>query len=154
MNKLEQLVTRGPGQGALKDQAEIPAAEGPRKMPCRRSPPPTSSTTQAQHRQEAMEAEDATVKELVTQPPAEEQKQLTHGETVILTALRRIEDRLGTLEVKYEKHASRIAALEIRMRSMSLKKERMGRIKEAIAKRRGRLEVTNSEDNDLKPQAQ
>ncbi|KAH9367332.1 hypothetical protein HPB48_000247 [Haemaphysalis longicornis] len=154
MNKLEQLVTRGPSQGALKDQAEIPAAEGPRKMPCRRSPPPTSSTTQAQHRQEAMEAEDATVKELVTQPPAEEQKQLTHGETVILTALRRIEDRLSTLEVKYEKHASRIAALEIRMRSMSLKKERMGRIKEAIGKRRGRLEVTNSEDKDLKPQAQ
>lgn len=93
-------------------------------------------------------------KELATQPPAEEQKQLTHGETVILTALRRIEDRLGTLEVKYEKDASRIAALEIRMRSMSLKKERMGRIKEAIAKRRGRLEVTNSEDNDLKLQAQ
>ncbi|KAH9379852.1 hypothetical protein HPB48_015421 [Haemaphysalis longicornis] len=154
MNKIEQLVTRGPGQGALKDQAQIPAAEGPRKMPCGRSPPPTSSTTQAQHRQEAMEAEDTTVKELATQPPAEEQKQLTHGETVILTALSRIEDRLGTLEVKYEKHASRIAALEIRMRSMSLKKERMGRIKEAIAKRRGRLEVTNSEDNDLKPQAQ
>lgn len=153
MNKLEQLVART-GQGALKDQAEITAAEGPRKMPRRRSPPPTPSTTQAQQKQEAMEAEDATVKELVTQPPAEEQKQLTHGETVILTALRRIEDRLSTLEVKYEKHASRIAALETRMRSMSLKKERMGRIKEAIAKRRGRLEITNSEDNDLKPQAQ
>lgn len=106
-----------------------------------------------------MEAEEASASEGNTQPPAEEKKQLTHGETVILTALGRIEDRLNTLEAKHEKLASRVTTLEIRIKSASQKSasqkwNRMGRLKEAIAKRRGRLETLTKDDTEHKHQEQ
>lgn len=150
MSKIDQLVAKA-DQGTVNDQAEANAAvEAPRKMPRRRSPPPTPSKTQAPEKQEAMEAEEAQTSETATQPPVEEQKQLTYGETIILATLKRMENRLNTLETKHEKYAARVAAIEIRMKSTSLKKERMSRIKEAISKRRGRLETSANDDNDPK----
>ncbi|KAH7965416.1 hypothetical protein HPB49_007510 [Dermacentor silvarum] len=123
MSKIDQLVAKA-DQGTVNEQAETNAAvEAPRKMPRRRSPSPTSSKTQAPQKQEAMEAEEAHTSETATQLPVEEQKQLTYGETIILAALKRMEDRLNMLETKHEKYAARVAAIEIRMKPTSLKKE-------------------------------
>lgn len=150
MSKIDQLVAKA-DQGTVNDQAETnAAAEAPRKMPRRRSPPLTSSQTQAPQKQEAMEAEEAQTSETATQPPVEEQKQLTYGETIILAALKRMEDRLNTLETKHEKYAARVAAIEIRMKPTSLKKERMSRIKKAISMRKERLETAANEGNGAK----
>ncbi|KAH7958947.1 hypothetical protein HPB49_006815 [Dermacentor silvarum] len=54
-----------------------------------------------------MEAEEAQTSETATQPPVEEQKQLMYGETIALAALKRMEDRLNTLETKHEKPLQR-----------------------------------------------
>ncbi|KAH9378325.1 hypothetical protein HPB48_016889 [Haemaphysalis longicornis] len=94
-----------------------------------------------------MEAEEAQTSETSTQPPVEEQKELTYGETIILAALKRMEDRLNTLETKHEKYSARVAAIEVGMKFTLLKKERTSRIKEAISKRRGRLHTSANEDN-------
>lgn len=154
MNRIEQLVSKS-GQGAANGQAETAVVtEGPRKMPRRRSPPPTVSNTPCQQKQEAMEADEASASEGNTQPPAEGKQQLTHGETVILTALGRIEDRLNTLEAKHGRLASRVTTLEIRIKSASQKRDRIGRLKEAIAKRRGRLETLTEHDTEPKHQEQ
>ncbi|KAH9375509.1 hypothetical protein HPB48_009405 [Haemaphysalis longicornis] len=85
MSKIDKLVPKA-DQATVNDQAEINgAADAPRKMPRRRSPPPTPSKTQAPQKQEAMEAEEAQTSETSMQPPVEEQKELTHGETINLS---------------------------------------------------------------------
>lgn len=153
MNKIEQLVAKS-GQATTNGQEGTAAvAEGPRKIPRRRSPPPTNDKTpeQPDQKQEAMEAEEAPANKQIAQPPkAAEQMQLTQGESAILTALGRIEDRLNTLEAKHERQVSRVAAIEVRMKSASLKRDRTERIKEAIAKRRGRLDMINKDEAENK----
>lgn len=153
MNKIEQLVAKS-GQATTNGQEGTAAvAEGPRKIPRRKSPPPTNDKTpeQPDQTQEAMEAEEAPANKQIAQPPkAAEQMQLTQGESAILTALGRIEDRLNTLEAKHERQVSRVAAIEVRMKSASLKRDRSERIKEAIAKRRGRLDMINKDEAENK----
>lgn len=133
--------------------------EGPRKLPRRRSPPPAvlKSTPPTQNvgpqKQEEMEAEEVsqgTNKQTNTTPRAEEQIQMSPGETAILAALRRLEDRMTTLEAKHDRLATRVNSMEVRNRYASLKKDRAERLKETIAKRRGRL-GDNAKD-DAEPQ--
>ncbi|KAH7973600.1 hypothetical protein HPB49_003028 [Dermacentor silvarum] len=83
-------------------------------------------------------------------PTVEEQKRLTYGETIILAAMKRMEDRLNTLETKHEKYAARVAAIEIRMKPTLLKKERMSRIKKTISMRKERLDTAANEGFDAK----
>lgn len=114
---------------------------------------PVASSAKQKSAQEAMDAEEAPVsKAAVATPKAEEQTQLPQGDalTAILAALGRIEDRLNTLEVKHERLATRVAAIKVRTRFASLKKERAERIKDAIAKRRGRLDITNKDGTEPK----
>lgn len=114
---------------------------------------PAASSAEQKSTQEAMDAEEAPVsKAAVETPKAEEQTQLSQGDalTAILAALGRIEDRLNTLEVKHERLATRVAATEVRTRFASLKKERTERIKDAIAKRRGRLDISNKDGTEPK----
>lgn len=136
-------------------------AEGPRKVPRRGSPHaispkramPVASSAKQKSTEEAMDAEEAPVsKAAVETPKAEEQTQLSQGDalTSILAALGRIEDRLNTLEVKHERLATRVAAIKVRTRFASLKKERADRIKDAIAKRRGRLDISNKDGTEPK----
>lgn len=57
---------------------------------------------------------------------------------------------MTTLEAKHDRLADRVNAMEVRNRYASLKKERAERLKETIAKRRGRL--GDNRKDDAEPQ--
>lgn len=61
-----------------------------------------------------------------------------------------MEDRLETLEAKHECLATRVATIEVRTRFASLKRERAERIKDVIAKRCGRLDITTKDGTEPK----
>ncbi|KAH7956054.1 hypothetical protein HPB52_005790 [Rhipicephalus sanguineus] len=150
-------------------------AGGLSEVPRRDSPSPrlgcttgaAEATQRALNNQEAMDAEEnrasgeeattaKTATAATTQIPRE-------GElAAILAAITQINGRLGnmdarlgavesqlhTLPVKRERLATKVASTSVRNRFASLKKkkERVERIKEAIAKRRGRLETSGKDD--------
>lgn len=150
MSRLEKMENKSHQKESNKHEDTIASdeREGPRKMPRRRSPlpavpkstpPPQNVGTQKQEEMEAEEVPQGSIKQTNTTPRAEEKTQMSPGETAILAALGRLGDRMTTLEAKHDRLAARVNAMEVRNRYASLKKERAERLKETIAKRRGRL---------------
>lgn len=144
MRKLEKATNNNTAQHTPIHEETLanPVGEGPRKLPRRRSPPAVPAGATQNSEVQAMEDEEL--------PPQQEQKkeeqvQLTPGESVILAALSRLEERVATIEAKHDRLAARLNALEIKQKYGTLKKERAERLKETIAKRRGRLD-TNQKD--------
>lgn len=56
-----------------------------------------------------------------------------------------LEERMTAMEIKHDRLATRINALEVKQKYGTLKRERAQRLKDSIAKRRGRLD-TNQKD--------
>lgn len=146
MSRLEKI-TGNTQQKKTQGCEETPVAttcEGPRKMPRKMSPSSALPKTTQNAETQEMEAEEAPQNinhQQTINKKADEQAQITPGEAAILAALGRLEDRITTLEVKHDRLAARVSAMEVRNRYGSLKKERAERLKETIAKRRGRIDV-------------
>lgn len=143
-------MTNNTQQKHTKGHEETPVAdtrEGPRKMPRRRSPSLTPSKPVQNTEMQEMEAEEAP--QHGNQQPikkADEQTQMTPGETAILAALSRLDNRITTLEAKHDRLAARVSAIEVKHRYGALKKERAERLKETIAKRRGRIDANPKDE--------
>lgn len=151
MSRLEK-VTNNSQQKHTKGHEETPVTatcKGPRKMPRRRSPSLTPPKPVQNTEMQEMEAEEAPQRG--NQQPikqAEEQTQMTPGETAILAVLSRLEGRITTLEAKHDRLAARVSVIEVKHRYGALKKERTERLKETIAKRRGRIHANPKNEAD------
>lgn len=121
--------------------------EGPRKLPRRRSPSVTPAQPVQHTETQAMEAD-----EQPQQTPqqgsanAEKQPQLTPGESAILEALGRLEERMTAMETKHDRLATRMNTLEATRKLGSLKRARTERLREAIAKRRGQADTDHKDE--------
>lgn len=168
MTKIEELAS-GAGSSGTRTQvgpsAVSPAFEAPRKVPQRGPPPalnpkivsPAVNSAEQKNIQEEMDAEEAPIANAaVVLPKAEEYTQLIQGDSLsaILAAIDKINERLGrmddrleTLEAKHGRQVTRVAT-RVRTQFASLKRERAARIKDAIAKRRGRLDITTKDDKE------
>lgn len=79
---------------------------------------------------------------------AEKQTQLTPGESAILSALRRLEERMTAMETKHERLTTRMNALEVKLKYGSLKRARTERLRDAIAKRRSQANTTHKDETE------
>ncbi|KAH7979649.1 hypothetical protein HPB49_010309 [Dermacentor silvarum] len=175
MNKIETLASNGSSANTRPQNNTTAAnnAGGLRKVPRRDRPSPrlgrtageAGATQRAPNNQEAMDADESpasgeeaatseTVTTATTQIPRE-------GElTDILAAIAQINERLGKMDarleafenqlntpaVKHKRLALKVASTSLRNRFMSLKRERAERVKDAITKRRNRLETSGKDD--------
>ncbi|KAL1482333.1 hypothetical protein MTO96_033873 [Rhipicephalus appendiculatus] len=166
MTELKRIIERQNAQ--IKEQnAQIRVLMNKIETLVRRTTGAAEATQRAPNNQEAMDAEEnrasgeeaataETATAATTQVPRE-------GElAAILAAITQINGRLGnmdarleavesqlhTLPVKRERLATKVASTSVRNRFAFLKKkkERAERIKDAIAKRRGRLETSGKDD--------
>ncbi|KAH7949554.1 hypothetical protein HPB49_012168 [Dermacentor silvarum] len=181
MNKIETLVSNG-SSAKTRPQNNTTAANnagGLRKVPRRDSPSPrlgraageAGATQCAPNNQEAMDAdessasgEEAATSETVTTATT----QIPRGGelTAILAAISQIDERLGKMDarleavenqlntpaVKHKRLALKVASTSLRNRFTSLKRERAERVKDAITKRRNRLETSGKDDAEPKKQ--
>lgn len=151
MSRLEKM-TGNTQQKKTQGHEETPVAttrEERHKMPRKRLPSLAPLKTTQNAETQEMEAEEALQdisQQQTIHKKADEQTQITPGEAAILAALGRLEDRITTLEVKHGRLAARASAMEVRNRYGSLKKERAIKLKETIAKRRGRIHVSPKDD--------
>lgn len=149
MLKLESVTSSNQNRREL--EHEYPPVgntdEGPRKLPRRRSPSVTSAQPVQHTETQAMEAD-----EQPQQTPqqgsanAEKQPQLTPGESAILAALGRLEERMTAMETKHDRLATRMNTLEAKLKHGSLKRARTERLREAIAKRRGQADIDHKDE--------
>lgn len=148
MKKLEQALSNGSkvrsNSSELKESAENTTSENPRKLPRRRSPSAGPAMATPTSEAQAMEADEPT--QLQSNKAEKQEQKLTPGESAILAALGRLEGRMTTLEermtameVKHARLATMINALEVKQKYGTLKGEGAVNLKDAIAKRRGRL---------------
>lgn len=179
MNKIETLASNGSSANTRPQNNTTAAnnAGGLRKVPRRDPPSPrlgrtageAGATQRAPNNQEAMDADESsasgeeaatseTVTTATTQIPRE-------GElTAILAAISQINERLGKMDarleavenqlntpaVKHKRLALKVASTSLRNRFTSLKRERAERVKDAITKRRNRLETSGKDDAEPK----
>ncbi|KAH7953687.1 hypothetical protein HPB49_011218 [Dermacentor silvarum] len=179
MNKIETLASNGnlANTRAQNNTTAANNAGGLRKVPRRDPPSPrlgrmageAAATQRAANNQEAMDADESpasgeeaatseTVTTATTQIPRE-------GElTTILAAISQINESLGKMDarldavesqlntpsVKRKRLALKVASTALRNRFTSLKRERAERVKDAITKRRNRLETSGKDDAEAK----
>lgn len=145
MRKLESVTSSKQNRRELKheDPPVGTTEEGPRKLP-----PAVTPAQPVQHTEtQAMEAD-----EQPQQTPqqgsanAEKQPQLTPGESAILAALGRLEERMSAMETKHDRLATRMNTLEAKRKQGSLKRARTERLREAIAKRRGQADTDRKDE--------
>ncbi|KAH9373896.1 hypothetical protein HPB48_012035 [Haemaphysalis longicornis] len=121
MSRLEKI-TGNTQQKETQGHEETPVAttrEGPRKMPRKRSPssaPPKTTQNAETQEMEAEESPQDINQQQTINKKAGEQTRITPGEAAILAALGRLEERITSLEVKHDRLAARVSAMEVRNR--------------------------------------